>query len=594
MSEINKQSEESIEIDEKGKASKKPEEKTPTKPIAIKNESRWNRFISWYKNHKKKSVPLSILVLLVLLAAIPWSRYVLAGTVLKNNYSVEVVDSTAGTPVSSATVSLGNVQSNTDSSGKATLKNAKVGNQQLIIKKKYYQDKTTSVLVPISKQKSSPKFSIVATGRQVKINVKNLINQQTLTDVDIKVAEVNAKTDKSGSAIVVLPAGTTSEKATLSLDGYNSSDVTVLVDDKTIKENNFNLTPSGKVYFLSKLSGKIDVVKTNLDGTDRQTVLAGTGKEDNNNTVLLSSRDWKYLALLSRRDGGANPKLYLIDTSSDKLTNIDGDGSVGINSIGWSDNYFVYDVTKNSANGWEPHQHIIKSYNAQDKQAIILDQNDAVGTSGAYAQEQFGSIYLFGSTVAYYKTWYRYAGAYYDPSILNGKSSGLVSIKNDGSGKKNLKMLDANTVSYVNFEYSEPNEAYLTIGKNDSTSVYAIYNGTGVTSTTVDKIPTDNQYNTYLTSPSGNETFWSESRDGKNTLFIGDDNGANGKQIAALADYKPYGWFSDAYLLVSKNSSELYIIPRSGINEKSQPIKITDYHKPVQNFFGYGGGYGGV
>jgi hypothetical protein len=594
MSEAKKHSEESIEIDEKGKETKKPEEKIPARPIAVKNESRRKRFLSWCKNDKKKSIPLGIFTLLVLLAAIPWSRYMLAGMVLKNNFSVEVLDSTAGTPISSADVSLGSAKGITDGSGKVVLKNAKVGKQQLIITKKYYQDNKTNVLVPILKQKSSPKFQMAATGRQVKISVKNLINQQTLTDVTIKVAEISAKTDNSGTAIVVLPAGVKSEKATLSLDGYNNSDVTVQVDDKTIKDNNFNLTPSGKVYFLSKLTGKIDVVKTNLDGTERQTVLAGTGKEDSNNTVMLASRDWKYLALLSRREGGNNPKLFLIDTSTDKLTAMDGNGALSINPIGWSDNYFVYDTTNNSANGWEPHQRIIKSYSAQNKQTIILDQNDALGSSGAYAQEQFGDIYLFGNTVAYYKTWYKYSGAYYDPNILNGKSSGLYSVKNDGTGKKNLKTLDANNVSFVNFQYGEPDEAYLTIGKIDNTSIYSIYNGNGVTDATADKIPSDNQYNTYLASPSGNQTFWSEARDGKNTLFIGDNNGANGKQIATLADYKPYGWFSDDYLLVSKNSSELYIIPKSGIDEKTQPIKITDYNKPAQNFFGYGGGYGGI
>jgi hypothetical protein len=177
---------------------------------------------------------------------------------------------------------------------------------------------------------------------------------------------------------------------------------------------------------------------------------------------------------------------------------------------------------------------------------------------------------------------------------LAGKSAGLYSIKSDGTGRKNLKVLDANSVSYVTFQFGEPTEAYLTINKSDNTSVYAVYNGSGVTDVSADKIPTENQYETYLVSPSGGQTFWSESRDGKNTLFIGDDKGDSGKQIASLADYKPYGWFTDNYLLVSKNSSELYIIPKSGITEKTPPLKITDYHKSVQNFFGYGGGYGGV
>jgi hypothetical protein len=98
-------------------------------------------------------------------------------------------------------------------------------------------------------------------------------------------------------------------------------------------------------------------------------------------------------------------------------------------------------------------------------------------------------------------------------------------------------------------------------------------------------------YPTYLQSPSANDTFWAEPRDGKNTLFIGNEDGQKGKQIASLSEYFTYGWFTDDYLLVSKNSSELYIMPKGG---SKNAIKISDYHKPVQNFYGYGGGYGGI
>jgi hypothetical protein len=98
-------------------------------------------------------------------------------------------------------------------------------------------------------------------------------------------------------------------------------------------------------------------------------------------------------------------------------------------------------------------------------------------------------------------------------------------------------------------------------------------------------------YPTYLESPSGDSTFWAEARDGKNTLFVGDPSGQDGKQIATLSDYFTYGWFSDNYLLVSKNSSELYIMPKAGSKD---PVKISDYHKPSATFYGYGGGYGGL
>jgi hypothetical protein len=81
-------------------------------------------------------------------------------------------------------------------------------------------------------------------------------------------------------------------------------------------------------------------------------------------------------------------------------------------------------------------------------------------------------------------------------------------------------------------------------------------------------------------------------RDGKNALFIGDTNAGNKKQIASLSEYSPYGWYSDSYVLVSKTSSQLYIMSPTNPNEP--PLKITDYYKPAQTFQGYGYGYGGL
>jgi hypothetical protein len=590
MSASKKQSDEPIEIDEKGKESKKTEEKKPVKPIAIKNESGWQRFVNWYKTNKKKSIPLSVFFVVLLLAAIPWSRYALAGTVLKNNYSVEAIDSTAGTPISGADVSLGGASGITDAAGKANLKNVKVGHQQLVITKKYYKDSAADVLVPISKQKSTSKFQLVAIGRQVKINVKNLINHQTLADVNIKVAGVSAKTDKTGSAIVVLPAGTTSEKATLSLDSYNNADVTVQVDDKTIKENDFNLTPSGKVYFLSKLSGKIDVVKTNLDGTARKTVLAGTGTEDDQDTVLLASRDWKHLALKAKRDGKA-AKLYLIETDNDTMTTMDSTNAT-FNPVGWYDDNFVYTLDRNDIQYYADKNLAIKSYDASGKQLKTIDETAAEPALIGTIYENFGTINVVDDQLVYAKTW----SAQYYPSYVSGKQMTIISIKSDGSSKKVLARFDEpqGSAGFISSNLYKPDAIYYRVTTDGNNYDYK-YENSAVKP--ISKLSDDDfykQYSTYLLSPSDKETLWSDSRDGKNALFIADDKGQNGKQIAALADFKPYGWFTDDYLLVSKNSSELYIMPKTGIDDKTQPLKITDYHKPAQNFYGYGGGYGGI
>jgi hypothetical protein len=595
----NKKTEADFVIDENGTEKKEPIAKQTAKPIKINGESRWKRFTNWYKENKKKSIPLTLLVLVILLSVIPWTRYKVAGLMLKNNLTVKVTDSTTGTPVSGADLSLGSVKAATDGSGKAVLPNAKVGTHSLLITKKYYKDSSTKVLVPILKQKGSTSVRLVATGRQVKISVKDLINRSALGNVDIKVAGANAKTDKSGTAIVVLPVGTKSEKGTLSLDGYNNADVTVKGNDQTIQENSYTLTPSGKIYFLSKLSGKIDVVKTNLDGSNRQTVLAGTGKEDDRATVLLASRDWKYLALLSRRETGST-KLYLIDTSDDSLKTVDGDANTAVTLAGWSNHNFIYSIDRQKTENWQPNKQALKSYNASNGKITLLAQTTASGSNTYdFIGQSLGEVYAYDDQIVYGMNW---AAGYNSWSQLNAKQATLNSIKPDGANNKTIKSFsvaaDTQTSGVtISTKAYKPGGLYILFSDGSAAHYYNYNYENGQvkddSSLTDDKFWSTN-YPTYLESPDTKAVFWNEPRDGKNTLFVGNDDGENGKQIATLSDYQTYGWYTDNYLLVSKNSSELYIMPRSGLSKDSAAIKISDYHKPAQSFPGYGGGYGGI
>jgi hypothetical protein len=171
------------------------------------HQSRLDRFKTWYSEHKKLSIPLSIVLLLLLLAAVPPTRYALAGTVMKKDMTVIVKDSSAGTPVSGATVAAGSVSAETDSSGKAVFHALKVGPKTLTITKKYYTDRKASIVVPILKAKNTPEIKLVATGRQVKIKVTDFVNGNGLADVNIDLADSVSKTDKNGEALVVVPAG---------------------------------------------------------------------------------------------------------------------------------------------------------------------------------------------------------------------------------------------------------------------------------------------------------------------------------------------------------------------------------------------------
>jgi hypothetical protein len=369
--------------------------------------------------------------------------------------------------------------------------------------------------------------------------------------------------------------------------GYNNLAASVEVTTGVVDANTLQLVPAGRVYFLSNLSGKIDVVSTNLDGSGRQTVLAGTGSEDANATLLLASRDWKYLALLSKRSG--NTQLYLITAASGQLTTIDSSANI-FTPIGWSGHYFVYKANNTAISNWQPGGTVIKSYDADTAKSVTLASTTATGTSNADAQYQnIWDAAFVGDSLVYDVTWYVYPGNL----AVAGQQDTLMSVKPDGTGSKTLKSVDASQYYISNLNAANPVQAYF--GVYSSTSSAANYyrldsNGSVTQSSTITSDSVSKGYPTYLLSPSGNATFWGEQRDGKNTLFTGDANGSSATQIATLSDYTAYGWYTDSYLLVQKGGSELYIMPPSG----GTPLKISDYYKPQYGLYGFDGSYGGL
>lgn len=589
--------------------------KAPNPPESSSSQSfkgRLQNLRNWYVSHKKISIPASVIAILIILSVIPLTRYPLASFFINKDFSIQVVDSVSHTPVSGADVVLGSGSGAiTDGNGRAKF-HVPVGYSDVEVHKNYYNTyHKIGWLVPIRSQKTVPVIELVATGRQVKVTIDDVVSKKPLADTDIKVLDITAKTDSSGNALLVLPVGSASQKATLSRSGYNNSTVTIKISDTDVAQNNFNLTPSGKVYFLSKLSGKIDVVKTDLDGQNRQTVLAGTGKEDGQSTVLLASRDWKYLALLSRRDSSL-AKLFLIETATDKVTAVD-EGNANFQLIGWSNDTFVYQVDRLGYAQWQPKQHALKSYDAVNKKINVLDETDATGdgtgdSGGAHdTYEAYSGVYIVGQRVVYAKSWNT---SYFDNTYLSGKSLAIYSISAAGGTKAVHKTFsydthqivgstDTQKLTYIQSFPANPGQIDYQVYEKSTEPKYYIYASGQVTEKPLIKQDFDNYYsgtpyNTYLASPSGNATFWSESRDGKNTLFVGDATGSNGKQVAALSDYQTYGWYTDNYLLASKNGSELFIFSKDGIKKDTDALKITDYHKPAFSYPGYGGGYGGT
>jgi hypothetical protein len=540
---------------------------------------------------KKWFWPVVIGLILMAVFAIPMTRYKLLGLVLKSSYEVVVTDQKTNTPVSGAIVKLADQEAKTDGAGKASLK-AAVGNQELVIEKQYYQSYSEDVLVPIKRAKSAHAVSLAATGRQVPLVIKDRVSGQPLAGVEISILDTEAKTDKNGKSTVVLPTKTDKLDVKLSLKGYNDLKTSAKVTSQVVPENTFELTPAGKVYFLSNQTGKIDVVKTNLDGSDRKVVLAGNGQEDPRSTVLLAARDWNYVVLLSKRDSSGFEKLTLIDTKTDKTTTIE-DGKNSYNLVGWYGHRFIYSLTRQNLDRYAPNRQALKSYDADSGRATTLDQNQAESNDSESVVQDLDNFYILDNLVVYTTSW---TSSNYPGTLLAGKSPAIRGVKPDGSGLKDYKTFDIAKFTYINARLYAPQEVYFAAynSADAKTEFYELENGSIKSANVTDSDFYRDNYPTYLLSPSGEKTFWTELRDGKNSLFVGDSNGKSGQAVASASQYRPYGWFSDNYLLISKDNSELFILPATPSKDQAEPLKVSNYYKPDVSFAGYGYGYGGL
>ena len=589
-----------VEDDEESETIDQPDQTAgpSAKPPLEKKRSGSNpitRFFGGYWRRKWWTIPLTVLVIVGIIAAVPQSRYPILAQFMKRQFAITLTDSKTNTPVSGATATLDGMSATTDSAGRVKF-TARVGKRTLTIKKKYYQSMSTDIFVGINTQHNAARLTLLATGRQVPIKVIDKISGQPVANALVSVLDTQARTDANGTLTIVLPTTETAQAITISADNYSDLKSSVEVTSDVVAANTFSLVAAGRVYFLSNLSGKLDVISTNLDGSDRKTVLAGTGSEDASNTVLLASRDWQFLALLSKRAGGSHAKLYLINTTNSQVTTMDST-SANFTPVGWSDHTFVYQALNDGVSAWQPGQTTLKSFNADTSKLVTIDQTDASGASGNYIYQNLSFVNLVSDRVVYGLAW----SAYYGNSSLDasGKNNAIMSANVDGSNKKDLKDITlpaATTYTSLNAVLSKPNVLYIQSTVQSQPAVYYSYqyqNNTASQSNTITDA-TYNQaqqsYTTYLVSPTGKSTFWSQPRDGKNTLFTGDYYGNNAVQIASLSDYAPYGWYTDAYVLVQKGGSELYVMPVAG----GTPLKISDYYKPSYSYYGYGGGYGGL
>lgn len=565
--------------DDKVTESEDPDEEVKIIPSGSARRNKW-----WKK--RKVWIPTAVLLVLIVLLAIPPVRYMALGWIWHKDVTVAVQDSRTGRGLKSATVTIGTLSAQTDESGVAHVKGVSLGHHDVVIKKSYYAEVSQPITVDLFSS-DRQEVRVAATGKVVPLVIIDRISGKSVVGAEVISGSTKVgKTSADGKIDVVIPTDKKQLPLSISAPNFNK-----LKTDITSESKQVALTPAGALYFVSKLSGKLDVVKANLDGTDRKIVVPGTGSEDDRTTSLIASKDWKYAVLKAKRAASKPAGLYIVTTADDKYAVLD-ETNVEFTPVGWSGQYFIYQTSRSSEQ-WRAGSMQLKSYNAETGKTTVLDQSASDPASVQYnaLYELFEMPNIIDNTVVYIKNWTSFGSA---SLSYEGKQSVIVSVKPDGAGRKTIKSFPSTTIGWVSSRLYRPESIYFQttsqdmppkdtyselIGSDYKENVTPIVNyGTAT-------------YPVYRMSPSGKYSLWSEERDGKQAIFIGDKNAGNEEELASKSDYKPYGWLTDNWILLQKNDSELYITTKDQLKKGVEPLKVSDYHRASGGFSSYG--YGG-
>jgi hypothetical protein len=347
-------------------------------------------------------------------------------------------------------------------------------------------------------------------------------------------------------------------------------------------DNSFGLIVAGRVYALQSSLNKLNVLSVNLDGSNPKTVVYGTGAETDATSRLYNSSDWRYLMLFTRRNAATASGLYLINSvSNNDLTTVEEDTNT-ITPIGWSAHSFIYLVQNNAQPNYQPSYYELKSYDADTGHTTTLDQSDALGSQSDYAYQTFGNFFITDGKLLYSKLWQGSVDTYENSNV----TSSINSISADGQNQEPYQQFpmtsSGSIVSAIKAAAYGSGKVYFDASFTAGPDQYFSYADNSLMPVTIDAGTFADADYRGVVSPSGELVENAAIKGGKYVITTTSlsSTTSSAKTVASLPiSYHFYGWYSDAYMLVSSDDT-IYIIPANGAALSQEPIKITSYIEP--------------
>ena len=334
--------------------------------------------------------------------------------------------------------------------------------------------------------------------------------------------DVSARSDKQGKVVLTLGSLNPEDlRVKVAAGGYRDENLTLTVptDETPAEVRQVGLVSNRKEVFISKQTGNYDLYKIDIDGKNKQVLLAATGLE-NGGLQVVANRDGDEAALVSRRDNTHNQDGYplqsltLVDVK--KGTTLTLDHSERIFIVDWLGDRLIYAKVKAGASAGNPDRYQLMSYDFKTTERLQLA----------------AANYLTGVLSAKGKLYYAASNNY------AGGVSFLGRINPDASDKKViLSGTDIWNISRVSSD---------TLSIKTMDSYYSYKFGDEKARKVVAPPPGAEEGHFFLDSPDGTQSVWVDTRDGKGVLLRSDAE--TGKDTVLATQFglcPPLRWLND-------------------------------------------------
>lgn len=501
---------------------------------------------AWWDNPKARWLTLSVLFIAFLAAGIfPSSRYFMLNTArVRSGLSVQVLDNSTQQPLKNVKVSVGGASALTDTEGRAKLTKVKLGASDLVIEKRAFAPLNKKITVGFG---SNPlgEFRLTPTGARYSFLVTDYLSGKGVEDVEATYRDASAVSDKDGK--IKLTIDQPEDELEITLKGKQLREEKLKLSSSTKDEQSIKVVPARKQVFISKRSGKFDVYKIDIDGKNEEKVLAGSGTERDDLTLISHPAD-EVAALVSTRgnkrnkDGFLLSDLVLIELNGNKTTPVTQSEQIRI--LDWVGDRLVYVQIAQGTSGGNPKRHRLISYDYKTGDSKELA-----------ASNYFNDAMVIGSLV------------YFAPSsAYQAGNGGFFKIEANGNNKQTILSQEVWNLFRTSYDH-------LAVSGDKQWFDYKLGDKAP---TKLPGAPANLKSRVYIASADAKNSLWIDNRDGKGVLLDFEPATQNEKILRSQSGLKtPVRWLNDStvvYRINTEQETADYALSLHG----GEPKKIRD------------------